>query len=419
VTSAEVPAAARSRILIVDDMPENLQILLAILKERYAVLVARSGEKAIEIANNAQLRPDMILLDILMPGMDGYAVCRHLKSGAGTRDIPVVFVSALDHEEDEAFGLGLGALDYIRKPFSAPIVLMRIRNHLELQRVRRQLEEQNRALVEAARLREHVDRLARHDLKNPLSFIIGIPQLIAEDDNLTPLQRENLYRIESAGYRMLEMIDRSLDLYKMEMGQYRFQPEHFAFGPFFNKVIEEQADLARAKSVRVRVAYGEDHDSVSAQLFGEKFLCYSLFSNLLKNAIEASPFDADVTVTYGQCRDGHGGSRVVLHNRGAVPAEIRDRFFDKYVTSGKSFGTGLGTYSAFLIVQTHRGTIDMGTDEDTGTTITVCLPVSPDSDNTDGCGIHHNGGAGPDIHTARGGSASGGHAAGTAPVSLP
>ena len=126
---------AQATILVVDDSPENLQVLSAVLKGQYKVKVALNGERALALAQ-AEPTPDLILLDVMMPGMDGYEVCKHLKSHAATANIPVLFVSSRDEEEDEARGLSLGAIDYIVKPIRPSIVQARVRNHLDLKRSR-------------------------------------------------------------------------------------------------------------------------------------------------------------------------------------------------------------------------------------------------------------------------------------------
>lgn len=124
-------ALARPRLLIVDDVNENLHALMNILREDYAIAAATNGEKALALARRAP-PPDLILLDVVMPGMDGYEVCRRLKADAATRDIPVIFLTARTDEEDERHGLELGAVDYIAKPISAPIVQARVKTHLSL-----------------------------------------------------------------------------------------------------------------------------------------------------------------------------------------------------------------------------------------------------------------------------------------------
>lgn len=130
----------KEKILIVDDVPDNIMILMNILKEDFTVIAATGGEKALEMARQ-EPHPDLILLDIMMPGIDGYEVCRRLQRDPLTRDIPIIFITAKTESDDEAKGLMLGAVDYIGKPIVAGIVLARVRNHLELKRHRNHLEE--------------------------------------------------------------------------------------------------------------------------------------------------------------------------------------------------------------------------------------------------------------------------------------
>lgn len=128
----------RPRILIVDDIPANIKSLNAILAEDYNVIFATDWRKGLELAG--RMSPDIILLDIMMPDMDGYEICRRLKSDAWTREIPVIFITALDGEADEEKGLAIGAADYITKPFRPVIVRLRVRNHLQLKLQRDRLE---------------------------------------------------------------------------------------------------------------------------------------------------------------------------------------------------------------------------------------------------------------------------------------
>ncbi|MEW5736988.1 MAG: two-component system response regulator [Thermodesulfobacteriota bacterium] len=138
----------RQRILVVDDMPSNINVLNLILKDDYAVSAARSGPDALRIAGS-ETPPDLILLDVMMPGMDGYEVCRRLKADPSTRGIPVLFVTAMADNEDETRGLEAGGVDYLTKPVSPPVVLARVRNHMQLKLHQNHLE-----LLVAQRTRE-------------------------------------------------------------------------------------------------------------------------------------------------------------------------------------------------------------------------------------------------------------------------
>lgn len=134
----------QKKLLVIDDEPNNLRVIGQILRDRYELIFATSGEEAIELA--AQDLPDLILLDIMMPGMNGYEVCEKLKANPSTREIPVIFVTAMSEVEDEARGFDAGAVDYIQKPVSGPILLRRVETHLSLFRVH-ELEESHRQAV--------------------------------------------------------------------------------------------------------------------------------------------------------------------------------------------------------------------------------------------------------------------------------
>jgi DNA-binding response OmpR family regulator len=149
-------------VLIVDDTPENLDILKAALKRDYKVLIANSGALGLQIASHDP-HPDLILLDIMMPDLDGYAVIKRLQENASTRSIPVIFVTALSDAIDEMKGLNLGAVDYISKPFSVPIVQARVRTHLALRAAQTEIAERNAYLIEERELIQEVILLMRDE----------------------------------------------------------------------------------------------------------------------------------------------------------------------------------------------------------------------------------------------------------------
>lgn len=140
-----VEGPMKSKVLIVDDTPENIQVLMGTLKDQYAIVAAISGEKALKLAVS-EPQPNVILLDIMMPGMDGFEVCRRLKADPATRDIPVIFLSALDDTANKVKGFSLGAVDYISKPFQPEEVHVRVNTHLTMNRLKQSLAEKNREL---------------------------------------------------------------------------------------------------------------------------------------------------------------------------------------------------------------------------------------------------------------------------------
>ncbi len=361
-----------ANILIVDDKPANLRLLMKVLSEQdYTVRPAPSGKYALDVLQNEAI--DLILLDILMPGMDGYEVCVRLKAQEATCDIPIIFLSALNDIFDKVKAFESGGVDYITKPFQEKEVLARVQTHLDLQRARKVIEVQNQELLEIARLREDVERITHHDLKTPLNAVIAYPQSILLNTHLTQEERDQLKRIEAAGYRMLRMINMSLDLVKMERGMYEFTPVPVNLVQVIKKVTLEIHPLIQKKRLTVQIllngqpARNQDVFSV----LGEELLCYSMLANLIANAINALPDRGLVTIRLAE----EETTVIRIHNAGSVAEEIRGRFFEKYVTSGQDTrGTGLGTYSAKLMVETQHGAINMASSEQAGTTITIRLP---------------------------------------------
>ncbi|HVZ43901.1 MAG TPA: response regulator [Ramlibacter sp.] len=229
----------------------------------------------------------------------------------------------------------------------------------------RQLLAQNTALEENARLREDVERMSRHDLKTPLNSIIGATRLLQGDAALGAEQRELLGITERAGYRMLELVNLSLGLFKMETASYDFRPQAVNMQEVLRRVLQDMRSHAESNGVQLRLL-ADTRSPVYAR--AEEPLCYSLAANLVKNAVEATPSGGIVTLTL----EAGQPLRLLVHNPGRVPPSVAARFFQKYVTAGKSGGTGLGTYSARLMARAQEGELEMSTGDE-GTTLTLTL----------------------------------------------
>jgi len=359
---------ANYSILVVDDVETIIDILVDTLGDVYNVSVARNGKEALEAV--AEYVPDLILLDIIMPGMDGYEVCRRLK--ANTANIPVIFITVKTEIEDETLGFEVGGVDYITKPFNRSIVQARVKTHLLLKTAREELERQNEVLKDNLRLQEQVDQMYQHDLKNPLQLILLLPEFLLSGKNLTDSQRKGLQNIRNAGFQMLEIINKSLDLFKIETGRYNFEPKPVNIVKVLQLVCDEMMELATKNNsvldLRLNGATVDGKDAVIVN--GEELLYCSMLANLLKNSIEASPPGQNITIEIS--REMPVGIRI--RNQGAVPEQIRPQFFEKFVTAGKTSGTGLGTYSAKLMAQTLGCELEMATSDTAGTTLTVLLP---------------------------------------------
>ncbi len=197
-------------IVVVDDTPENLRLLSDMLSEEgYRVRVAPSAERA--LATIQKERPDLILLDIVMPDADGYEVCRQLKADARLKDVPVIFVSALNEVFDKVTAFSVGAVDYITKPFQIEEVLARVRTHLSLEEMRMMLQNQNQQLQEQNGELEAFAHTVAHDLKNPLSTTLGFLELLRDstvclDENAQSLLTHSMKGV----YKMYNIIDELL-----------------------------------------------------------------------------------------------------------------------------------------------------------------------------------------------------------------
>lgn len=230
--------------------------------------------------------------------------------------------------------------------------------------------------LELEQLKEHVEQITRHDLKTPLICALSVPRLLRSHGNLRPDQLQILEQLERTSRKMLDMINRSLDLYKLEAGIYAVRPAPVDLLAVVRAGVEELAGLAQARKVRMRVLVEEIEPGPDTvfPVQAEELLLHSLFQNLLTNALEAAPQGGEVCVRLSR---GQGRARLSLHNPGGVPEAVRGRFFEKYATFGKEFGTGLGTYAARLIAEVHGGSAGFDSDEESGTTVWVDLPDKP------------------------------------------
>ncbi len=229
--------------------------------------------------------------------------------------------------------------------------------------------EQEDALRQSVRLREEVERMSRHDLKTPINSVVAMSRLLREGGRVAPEDMELLATIERAGYRILNMVNLSLDLFRMETGSYQFDPRAVDLAQVVRRVAADLESQAASKNIDLRVrANGASAATNVVLARGDELLCYSMFANLVKNAIEAAPAGATVSI---HLRAQADAVFVEVHNPGAVPEAIRGNFFEKYATTGKRSGLGLGTYSARLMARVQGGELSLNTSDENGTTLTA------------------------------------------------
>lgn len=347
-------------ILVVDDEPSNLQVLGELLKPSYKIKVCRSGAQAIEICAKAE-KPDLILLDIMMPEMDGLAVCRALKSQPDTEFIPIIFVSALSQTDDVVKGLKLGAVDYIMKPVIPEIVMARVATHINSVVQREKLTEQVEQLIQASRQKEEARQMFFHDLRNPLSAI---------QTTLTAIQgnEPEINSLKESVKILSQMVENHQLLMALEQGEYTNPFESITLESAIQSVISSYQSRAQEKQLEIKIDIDPSH-----RYLGDELLSYTMFSNLIVNAIEAAPIKSAITVS-STTQDEY--VMVSLQNVGEVPLNIRDQFFDKYASANKSTGTGVGSYSARLCAQAQNGDINLNAEQPNSTTIMVQLQAA-------------------------------------------
>lgn len=364
----------RLSILIVDDGPDNLLLLSALFKGEFRVRLAQTGAKALEVVTSDD-PPDLVLLDVMMPGMDGFEVARTMREHPTSQTIPIIFVTAMASPDARLKGLDLGAVDYVTKPIDPETLKPRVRNFMRYVQLRRDLQAQYDGMLETAQLRQDVERMTRHDLKGPLAGALGLVQALIEDDAMGRNQVEQLRLAEESVMQVLNLINLSSELHKIETGRFVLRAAPVPIG-----------DLLRRIAAMDRVAFAEKGLSISVDIdvpvgaevpmaLGDATLCYSVFHNLLKNACEAAPAGTKVSIRLLD----QTPLRVEILNTGSVPLPIRDRFFGKFVTAGKPGGTGLGAYSAKLLVEAQEGSIALDVSDAGNTTqVSVMLQRSGD-----------------------------------------
>ncbi|GAA5317307.1 MAG: hypothetical protein AseanaTS_25120 [Candidatus Pelagadaptatus aseana] len=365
----ETETKKKLKILVVDDIPDNIQIISDILRQDYRVMAANSGERALKLCTG-EAPPDLVLLDIMMPGMDGLEVCRRLKAAPGTQHIAVIFLTALDQDQQIVEGFEMGALDYITKPIVPSVVKARVAAHCRLIQGNHLLRYQVNLMLENARLKEDFDRVLQHDLKRPVSEMMKAVDLVEKYSRDPEKVVENAEVLRSSCQQMASLVENMMLVGRLEGGDYQLEPVSLNL-----KTILEDVVMANIVSIReklLEIKNNVDDCIVS----GEESLCRSLFNSLFVNAIEAAPRGSAVVLDMERAIKRTGlFNTITIHNAGAIPEEVRDTFFDKYSTHGKKNAAGLGTYAAKMFTEVQHGEISFKSSARQGTDVSVSLPV--------------------------------------------
>ncbi|AXQ27371.1 hybrid sensor histidine kinase/response regulator [Solimonas sp. K1W22B-7] len=320
-------------VMVVDDNPANVQLLGQLLDGAgYNVVPATSGTQALERAASRQ--PDLVLLDMVMPGMDGYEVLRRLQQLPGLADLPVIFVTASDSLEDLARGFDLGAVDYVTKPFVAKELLARVRTHVELKRSRDHLQM-------VLRERDEIVNIVAHDLKNPLTCIRFANQLLMRNKDESR-RLELMQEIEDCSEEALEFVQRFLTQRAEGEALRQLHSEPVDLRELAAQALRLQQAAAEVRGLRLRLEAAEPE--VTA--LGDRMAARNVLQNLLSNAIRHSPEGEEVLVSLELTRVG--GARCLVLDRGPGISEAdQKKLFQRFarIVTAKAtpeYSTGLG-----------------------------------------------------------------------------
>jgi two-component system sensor histidine kinase/response regulator len=376
VTSAPFQVSGR-KILIVDDDRLNIRVLGGILKaDGYVLAEANSGETALELY--LQFRPDLVLLDVVMPGIDGFETCRRLRREHGDKSAPVIFITAKSDSDDVVEGLTAGGVDYLPKPFKPKEVLARIRSHLQNQI----LSEQRKMLVEqlskANAAKNRFLGMAAHDLRNPLASIRGIAEFLREGavGPLTPEQLDLIDTIQGASQSMLVMVNELLDVATIEAGELKLSLEIFDLGDLIAKSVSMINREALKKKTHV-ILEPPPHP---VRLKIDPAKMKQVVDNLLSNAVKYSPPGSTIR-TFVTSNEADSTCSFSVHDQGpGIPHDEHDRLFKDFSRlsskpTGGEKSTGLGLAICRKIVEAHHGQIVAENLPDRGCEFRVTLPA--------------------------------------------
>ncbi|MEH2159973.1 MAG: response regulator [Nostoc sp.] len=414
---------SRGIVLVVDDNPANLQVLSSFLDQSsFEVWAARSGEKALQRLENDDL-PDLILLDVMMPGIDGFETCKHLKSNPRLQDIPVIFMTALSETAEKVKGLQLGAVDYITKPFQYEEVLVRIENHLKLRNLTKTLSAKNAELQQTQTQLIQAEKVAAlgqltagiaHEVNNPISFIAGnlnfVEQYVQEVLSLLHLYQkyfpeppdEIQIAIQKGELNFL-LDDLSKIIQSMRVGTERVT-EIVSYLNNFSRHREAGKKLANLHEglestlliLGHRFEQKADHPAIQlVKEYGKLPLveCFpgeinQVFMNLICNAIDAieeiyKSSNLDINYQYGgviKIKTEVVGEQVILriadNGSGINKAESTKIFDAFYTTKPVGKGRGLGLSIAYqIVVNNHQGKLTYHSQSREGIEFIIELPI--------------------------------------------
>lgn len=369
----------RTRLLVVDDAPDQLRMLVRVLGDSgYDVQTASDGAAALAAAD--QYPPDLVLLDVDMPGIDGLETCRRLKAQERFAATPVIFLSGFGDVDQRLRAFAAGGVDFVSKPFDTAEVRARISTHLELERLRRNAEQQGEELAanlaklrELERFRHDLVHMVAHDMRSPLMAVTGYLELLdIEAEKLGEDHRDFVTQALDGARTLVRLIDSMLDTDRLESGKLPLQLADRDLRAIVDLGI---ASLGPASARRLPVEVTTP-GRIVVHADGE--VLRRVIANLAANALRSSPGDSSARLVASS--DGIR-ARLEVHDDGApIPEEFRPRVFEKYATragdrSRDRRAIGLGLAFCRLAIEAHGGEIGFSSGDD-GTTFWIELPAA-------------------------------------------
>ncbi|ETR71151.1 MAG: response regulator receiver sensor signal transduction histidine kinase [Candidatus Magnetoglobus multicellularis str. Araruama] len=362
------PKKYRGTILVVDDNPTNIELLLVYLHEnKYRILVTRDGPNALKRAVSA--KPDLILLDIMMPGMNGFETCEQLKNNPETNNIPIIFMTALTDIDTKLKGFELGAVDYITKPFQRAEVSARISTHLTIQ-------EQKTKLAQLNASKDRFFSIVAHDMKGAFGSLMNFTQYISKSfDEWT---REDLKRLirdmcksTEKNYKLLENF---LEWSRFQLGATPFRPSNVLLEYIIVQAIQLYQAHADSKSIQITYDFSSE-----TYIQGDPQMLATIFRNLISNAIKFTHNGGTIQL---DCNNLGNDLEIIIADDGCgMDKETVDKLFyldKKHQTEGTAGekGTGLGLLLCKDLLEKHKGRIRVNSKKGEGTQFRIYLPVS-------------------------------------------
>lgn len=360
-------------VLVVEDTIDSLRLLSELLGgQGYEVRAVTNGRQALQAVQREP--PDLILLDINMPGMNGYEVCRQLKAQERSKDVPVIFITALTGTGDKVRAFDAGGVDYVTKPFQIEEVLARVKTHIALRRARAGLADSYARLRELEQLRDDLVHMVVHDLRSPLTVLLINLRLLQSTTTLGDEDRQILQSALESAEAITAMTNTMLDVSRLEAARMPVDP---AVCDLARMARDVRAALGTSDAAAVPIDI-ESPDVVHVTCDGA--LVRRVMENLVSNGLKHAPAGTRLRIAIGSA---NGRARVAVHDLGrGVRPDAREKIFEKFGgAEGRQDSiynsVGLGLAFCKLAIEAHGGTIGVDPGVPSGSTFWFELPITP------------------------------------------